>query len=270
MESLLSMKIEKEMEKSTRRCYTENVFSDNRQRGIIMYQLKSKVRYSEANSKSRLTYHALLNYLQDASTLHSEELGESGAQLFEQNMAWILSFWQICIEDMPKSSEDIIVSTWPYSTKGLFGLRNFSVENQNGENIVKANSIWVLINPKNGRPIRITDEVSSHYPDEPKLEMDYCDRKIAVPTEYEEMPAITVPKYFIDTNNHMNNAKYVMVAEEYLPEEYDVKEIRVEYKKAAVLGDVIVPCVALTEKEATVVLTDAYGAVYAVVQFICK
>lgn len=237
-------------------------------RGIAMYQLKSKVRYSEANSNSRLTYHALLNYLQDASTLHSEELGESGAQLFEQNMAWILSFWQICIEEMPKLSENITVSTWPYSTRGLFGLRNFCVENQTGDPIIKANSIWVLIDPRTGRPLRITDEVSSHYPDEPKLEMDYCDRKIAVPKTYEEKEAICVPKYFIDTNNHMNNAKYVMVAEEYLPAGYDVKEIRVEYKKAAVLGDVIVPRVTLAEKEATVVLGDKEGAVYAVVQFL--
>lgn len=232
-----------------------------------MYQLKSKVRYSEANSKSRLTYHALLNYLQDASTLHSEELGESGAQLYEQNMAWILSFWQICIEDMPKSSEDITVSTWPYKTKGLFGLRNFCVEKADKTPIIKANSIWVLIDSRTGRPLRITDEVSSHYPDEPKLEMDYCDRKIAVPAEYEEMPAITVPKYFIDTNNHMNNAKYVMVAEEYLPAEYDVKEIRVEYKKAAVLGDVLVPRVTINEKEVTVVLADETGNAYAIVQF---
>lgn len=235
-----------------------------------MYQLKSKVRYSEANSDSRLTYHALLNYLQDASTFHSEELGESGAQLREQNMAWILSFWQICIEDLPKSSEDITVSTWPYSTKGLFGLRNFSVENAQGESLIKANSIWVLIDATTARPIRITDEVSSHYPDEPKLEMDYCDRKIAVPSEYEEMPAITVPKYFIDTNNHMNNAKYVMVAEEYLPAEYEVKEIRVEYKKAAVLGDVIVPRVTIDDKEATIVLVDENGNTYATVKFLSK
>ncbi len=235
-----------------------------------MYQLKSKVRYSEANSSSRLTYHALLNYLQDSSTLHSEELGESGAQLYEQNMAWILSFWQICIEDMPKSSEDITVSTWPYRTKGLFGLRNFCVDNAQGKRLVNANSIWVLIDPRNGRPIRITDEVSSHYPDEPKLEMDYCDRKIAVPSEYEEMEAITVPKYFIDTNNHMNNAKYVMVAEEYLPAEYDVKEIRVEYKKAAVLGDVIVPRVTITEEGAVIVLADENGSAYAIVQFLAR
>ena len=235
-----------------------------------MYQLKSKVRYSEANAKAELTYHALLNYLQDSSTLHSEELGESGAQLLEKNMAWILSFWQICIEEVPKLSQNICVKTWPYSTKGLLGLRNFCMENENGEKIIKANSIWVLVDAKTGRPIRITDEVSSHYPDEPKLDMDYCDRKIVIPEEYEEKPAIKVPKYFIDTNNHMNNAKYVMVAEEYLPEDFSVKEIRVEYKKAAVFGDEIIPRVTISEKEVTVVLVDAAGKVYATILFIAR
>ncbi|MBR2045805.1 MAG: hypothetical protein IJ958_06700 [Agathobacter sp.] len=233
-----------------------------------MYKLVSKVRYSEANSKSRLTFHALLNYLQDASTLHSEELGESGADLKAQNMAWVLSFWQICMEDLPKSSEDICVKTWPYQTKGLFGLRNFCMENAKGEQIVKANSIWVLIDARTGRPIRITDEVSSHYPDEPKLEMDYCDRKIPVPAEYTEMEPIKVPKYFIDTNNHVNNAKYVMVAEEYLPADFYVKEIRVEYKIAAVLGDVMIPRVTIQKDEAIIVLVNEEGKPYATVQFL--
>lgn len=235
-----------------------------------MYELDSKVRYSEANSKSELTFHALLNYLQDSSTLHSEKLGESGADLREQNMAWILSFWQICIDKMPKLSEEIRVKTWPYQTKGLFGLRNFCMENVSGDTIVKANSIWVLVDVATGRPMRITEEVSSHYPDEPKLDMDYCDRKIAVPTEYVEMPAITVPKYFIDTNNHMNNAKYVMVAEEYLPEEFQVKEIRVEYKNAAVLGDTMVPRVTVEDGAVTVVLVDENGNTYATVLFLAS
>lgn len=232
-----------------------------------MYQLCSKVKYSECNSHSRLTCHALLNYLQDSSTLHSEELGESGAQLREQGMAWILSFWQICIEDMPHLSEDIEVQTWPYSTRGLFGLRNFCVKNVQKEQMIKANSIWILVNADTGRPIRITDEVSSHYPDEPKLEMEYCDRKIAIPEQYVEKEALKVPKYFIDTNNHMNNAKYVMLAEEYLPEDFEVREIRVEYKNAAKYNDVIIPRVTFEEQSATIVLVNEQGNVYATVCF---
>lgn len=233
-----------------------------------MYELKSKVRYSEANSKSELTYHALLNYLQDSSTLHSEELGESGAQLLEQNMAWVLSFWQICIEDMPRLSEDISVKTWPYQTKGLFGLRNFCMENAKGDTIVKANSIWVLIDPRSGRPIRIPDEVSAHYPDEPKLDMDYCDRKVVVPEAYEEKDGVIVPKYFIDTNNHVNNARYVMLAEQYLPEGFHVKEIRVEYKIAAVLGDMMIPRVTIEEDQTTVAFVTSAGKLYAAIQFL--
>lgn len=232
-----------------------------------MYQLCSKVKYSECNSRSRLTCHALLNYLQDSSTLHSEELGVSGAQLREQGMAWILSFWQICIEDMPRLSEDIEVQTWPYSTKGLFGLRNFCVKDTQENIKVKANSIWILVNADTGRPVRITDEVSSHYPDEPKLEMDYCDRKLAIPEQYIEKDAIHVPKYFIDTNNHMNNAKYVMLAEEYLPEDFEVKEIRVEYKNPAKFNDVIIPRVTIEENSATIVLLNEAGAAYATVCF---
>lgn len=233
-----------------------------------MYQLQSKVRYSESDSNNRLTCHALLNYLQDSSTLHSESLGESGAHLLERNMAWILSFWQICIEEMPKLSEDITVSTWPYSTQGLFGQRNFCIDKADRSRVVRANSIWVLIDPRSGHVIRIPEEVTAHYPDEPKLSMDYCRRKISIPKEYVEQEAIRVPKYFIDTNKHMNNAKYVMVAEEYLPESFDVAEIRVEYKKAAVLGDTLIPRVTLTEGDMTVVLTDGEGNVYATVLFI--
>lgn len=236
-----------------------------------MYELKSKVRYSETGSKNELTCHGLLNYLQDSSTLHSEALGETGAQLFEKNMAWVLSFWQICIEKMPKLSEDISVKTWPYQTKGLFGLRNFCMENANGDTIVKANSIWVLIDPRTGRPIRIPDEVSAHYPDEPKLDMDYCDRKVAVPEEYEEKEGVVVQKYFIDTNNHVNNAKYVMLAEQYLPEGFNVKEIRVEYKIAAVLGDMMIPRVTVEENQTTVVFVTSAGKLYAAIQFLgCK
>lgn len=233
-----------------------------------MYQLKSKVRYSEAITGNKISYHALFNYLQDTSTLHSEELGEYGSDLLEQNMAWILSFWQVCIDELPSLSEDITVSTWPYETKGLFGLRNFCVDNGEGKRLIKANSIWVMIDPRNGRPIRIPDEVASHYPSEPKLDMDYCERKIAIPENYEEMKEIKVPKYFIDTNNHVNNAKYIMIAEGFLPEGFDVKEVRVEYKKAAVLDDVLVPRVTITEKEVVVVLVDENGKIYATVQFI--
>ena len=39
----------------------------------------------------------------------------------------------------------------------------------------------------------------------------------------------------------MNNAQYVEMARELIPEQLTVREIRAEYRKAAVLGDMLYP-----------------------------
>ena len=40
-----------------------------------MYAFDSRIRYSETDSEGRLTLNALLNYFQDCSTFHSEDVG---------------------------------------------------------------------------------------------------------------------------------------------------------------------------------------------------
>lgn len=61
----------------------------------------------------------------------------------------------------------------------------------------------------------------------------------------------------------MNNGKYILVAEEYLPEQVFVCGLRAEYRKAAMLGDMLYPVVTIEEKQITVTLADEKGASYA-------
>lgn len=235
-----------------------------------MYEINGKIRYSETDSAGKLTYPALLNYFQDCSFSHSEELGVGWRYLKNMNLAWVLSSWQICIKEMPKVGDDVVVQTWPYEFKGFYGLRNFSMNRPNGERMAYANSIWVLIDTKTGRPARIPEVISSAYTNEPPLEMECKERKIAVPKNYEEKELIPVLKYFIDTNQHVNNEKYVMLAQEFLPDGFEIGEIRVEYKKAALLNDVLYPRVTEEENKVTVMLGDETGMPYATVLFIRK
>jgi acyl-ACP thioesterase len=65
----------------------------------------------------------------------------------------------------------------------------------------------------------------------------------------------------------MNNSKYVQVAEEYLPADARVGGIRVEYKKAAVLGDTLCPTIIETEGQSFVELKNEAGKPYATIQF---
>lgn len=235
-----------------------------------MYQFQSKVRYSEVNSEKTLTLAALTDYLQDTCTFQTEELGVGMDVLRARKEAWILSSWEIVIKDMPKVCEEISVGTFPCSFKGFYGHRNFCVTGAKDEVIAIANSLWVYINYETKKPARIPEEIASAYNDviEAPMEFDWSDRKIKIEGEGAAEQPIAVQRFFIDTNEHMNNGKYIMLAEEYLPKDFKTKRVRAEYRKAAVLGDVLYPVIYAQEHIITVVLADEEQKPYAVIQFI--
>lgn len=57
------------------------------------------------------------------------------------------------------------------------------------------------------------------------------------------------------------------MAAEYLPEGFVIRQMKAEYKKSALLGDVICPEVKIDKNGGTVVLGDQDGKPYAVIEF---
>lgn len=237
-----------------------------------MYSFNSRVRYSEVNSEQELTLSSLMDYLQDCCTFQSEELNVGVEYLKEQHGAWVLSSWEVIVKRYPKLTENITIHTWPYDFKGFYGYRNFTVTDEQGEMIAAANSLWVYMDTDKMRPAKITQHLIDTYLPEfaAMLEYDWSERKIKISREAERKEPIVVQKYHIDTNHHMNNSKYVMTAENYLPEPFEITSVRVEYKKAAVLGDILYPEIVKEENGMIVSLTDEVGNPYAVVSFIGK
>ena len=99
-----------------------------------------------------------------------------------------------------------------------------------------------------------------------KLDMDYSSRKIAVPEDMKEYPSFQVRPHHLDTNHHVNNGQYVLMAQEYLPKGFKVGQMRAEYKKQAVLNDMILPKVKEERDIYTVVLENPEKEVYAAVE----
>ncbi len=231
-----------------------------------MYQFKSRVRYSETDMKGRLSVTGIINYLQDCSTFQSEDVGLGLRYLEERHQAWWLSTWQIVIDRYPMLGEEIMIGTWPYDFKGIYGYRNFFIRDMAGQYLVRANSVWFLFDTQAGRPIRVTEEQIRGYGNpEPRIEMDYAPRHIILPQGYETGEMVVVAKHHLDTNHHVNNAQYVEIAREWLPDDFRIAELRVEYKKAAVLGDQILPRVSRIQEGYVVALCDSAGNPHAVI-----
>ena len=85
--------------------------------------------------------------------------------------------------------------------------------------------------------------------------------------ETDDLEAFPVRKYHIDTNEHVNNCQYVQMALEFLPDDLQIAQLRVEYKKAAVLGDMIYPKLSKEADRIVVELCDEQAKPYAVLEF---
>lgn len=232
-----------------------------------MYTFDSKVRYSEIDHRGTMTLPALINYFQDCSTFQSESLGFGVKAAKEKKKAWILSYWQVVVERYPELGEEITVGTFASDFKGLFGERNFVMLDKENNRLSCANSLWVYMDMEKGRPILPDKEEIEAYGTEPKLDMDYEGRKIRPAAEYEDREAFPVRKYHIDTNEHVNNCQYVQMAMEMLDQERVIRQVRVEYKKSAVLGDMIIPRTGDRDGRTVVELCTTEGELYAAVEF---
>ena len=102
---------------------------------------------------------------------------------------------------------------------------------------------------------------------EPKEAMDYAGRKISVSGEFETLEPVRVTRACLDTNHHMNNGRYVAVAMEYLPDNYSVRQIRVEYKRSARYGDILIPKRQKAGDRMVILLENDGGEVCVITEF---
>lgn len=233
-----------------------------------MYTFDGRVRYSEVGEDGRLSLQSLLDYFQDCSTFHSEDIGLGLEYMEKIGQVWLLSAWQICIGRYPKFGERIVIGTAPYEFRGFMGLRNFLMRTEEGEALAWANSIWTLMDSEKMRPVKPNEDMLAGYAPEERYPMEYAPRKIAMPADGHAVESFTVRPHHLDTNHHVNNGQYVRMAMDCIPGDFQIGQLRVEYKSQAVLGDEIYPVTAMRadKKQYTVSLNKADKSPYCVVE----
>ena len=236
----------------------------------VMYTFHSRVRYSEIDANGHIALDSIINYMQDCSTFHSEDLGVGIEYLKQNHRVWMLSAWQIVIEQPPQFGQEITIGTQAYDFTNVFGYRNFAIMDEKGVYLVKANSIWCLADTVTGRPMRIKPEFVACYGSAKPLEMDYADRKIIIPHNGQKQNPIQVQYHHLDTNQHVTNGQYVKMALQYLPEDFSVYQMRAEYRQQAKLGDIILPVVCSVQRGFVVVLENEDGKPFSIVELLSK
>ena len=234
-----------------------------------MYEFEGRIRYSECDDTGRLSIFSLVNYFQDCSTFQSEELGHGFATLGPRGIAWILANWRIDITELPPLGTHVRVRTWCYEMTRSHALRCFALEDEAGRTFAVADSQWFVFDHSTGHVGHVPDDQRIYLSDEPRADMAPLDRRLRVSGEVERCAERVVRRHHLDTNNHTNNAQYIQFAVEALRDfghADAISGIGVQYKKMALLGDVVVPLVHRCEEGYDVCLTDGDKITYAIVR----
>ena len=121
-----------------------------------------RVHFYEAEPDGRVTVPALCRYMQEAADGDCRRAGVSLAQLRKAGRTWLLTRFRLELTALAWSGEDVVVQTWGSDRScGIRAYRDFRLLNSAGQPFGEAGSLWVMLDLKTRRPVRLSDEVLS-------------------------------------------------------------------------------------------------------------
>ena len=207
-----------------------------------MYTLNYKVTTSTCDSEGKLKLYSALQMMQDCSEMWIDSEPTARKFFNDNNMTQLLATRQVEVVRVPRFKEDLTVTTSIYEVLPMYGFRNTFIRDAQGQPCYRTWSMGAFVDLATGKLARLSEDAIASLTLEAKQEMNYRGRRIILPKQDGTvLEPVTVMRADIDYNRHMNNANYVRIAMELLPEGFEVHDMRVEYRIAAKQGDLLTP-----------------------------
>ncbi len=133
--------------------------------------------------------------------------------------------------------EKIKVSTWERSKGPVKLFRNYRIENDNGETVAEASSLWTYLDLNTRRPLP-TKSIQNPVIDYDEDVLADSSKKITMTDDGTSIGKKIVRNRDIDLYGHMNNIKYVDLIFDHIPDNVkDIKEFTIEFVNECKLGE---------------------------------
>jgi acyl-ACP thioesterase len=235
----------------------------------MIYEHQIQIGISHIGRDGRLKLGIVMDLLQNA-TWFQVNTEMAFMEYFEKNHAGMyLISRQIDFLRLPVYGERVTVRSWVQGCDRLYGYRSTALYDQENRLCIGSCAMGTFVDLDRAVPARIPQELVDQIATHPPLDMEALPRKIPLPGSLETGgEAVRVQGYHLDNYGHMNNARYVDIASAYIPENFEVRRMRAEYKRAALPGDRIIPHYGRTGEDTLIVTLNAEdGSVYTVIEF---
>ncbi len=202
-----------------------------------------EIHHYEIDIKKRALISRIMNFFDDIAISQSEKLGIGMEYLGSRDLTWVLCQWKIAVHEYPVYREKIIIKTAPVGFNKFYAYRNYSIRSGSGKTSAEAESVWFLVDLKSKRPVKIPVEIYNAYGVPATGGIFFENIKIEPPSRKDVSLEFAVSYLDIDTNEHVNNARYVDWSLEALPYEilvnYTLHSLKIIYKREARRGDMV-------------------------------
>jgi len=197
-----------------------------------------RVSGDSVNMAMELRTSQLFLLFQEAAGDHAIRLGLGQPYLMEHNRTWVVALMDVRIDRLPRYDDTIAVETWPGRFKHIICPRYYQLRilpktederllHPDGEVSVRASSVWSILDVEKRVAVNPVAEGLVSDPDDWLFSEEEADPDVREtmamkrpralkPGNMDHRSDFTVPFGFVDMNGHMNNARYLDLAENLL------------------------------------------------------
>ena len=173
-----------------------------------MYKKEFIISNNDVDYRFNLKPANLYRIFQDIALKATEEVGSDSISLSKRGIDWVITRMDVEIKRLPRCNEKITVCTYPGKDLAMLYPRYFYILDENNNVIIRASSIWALIDAKTRKVIVDKDTIKKLPPETSEYELP-LPGKIAASEEKNLIETRTIHYSDLDFNCHMNNVRYV-------------------------------------------------------------
>ena len=206
-----------------------------------------RIRAYEAGPDERVSVLSVLNLFQEAAGEQARAHGLDVFALPAGPATWVLHRLRLVAPGpLPRLRDAVTVDTWPSDRDGLRAHRDFVLRDASGTALVRATSVWFLLDIGRRRPVRLPPAMDRFLPppDVPRGLTLGGTTAPAAPARVDRRETFAVRHADLDRVGHANHARIAEWALEAVPEDVRagarLAELDVTFQSEATVGQTVV------------------------------
>lgn len=182
--------------------------------------------FADCNAQKRASLYAVMKLLSEMAGDDYDGRGLGHSAMRQKGYAMLLARLSISFERRPIYAERITARTWERGTTGPYFFRDFELFDSASNAVASAASTWFIADVETREIVRPDKLSMAHRKNDPRKSACADCGRIKPSGQLRFLGERPVYYSDIDGNDHINNAIYGRIAEDFLPQAYRGREIR--------------------------------------------